>query len=257
MLGLRLKWLGCACFEFDFDGMHVVTDPWITQNEKTPLTWEAVEKCDYITLTHAHHDHIMDIPALMQKFPACLMCGEGTAMPLMQWADVSPMRMYPMNAGLELDFEKVKIQALFGRHTPLAESASERAAFWKGHRIHGQSAVLYQLSEQGDLEYRNFLYTLPNGVKVLHWGNTVRRPEEKTALRRLAPDVAIMQVTGSAGAEEMAQMCKHMGCKVVIAHHIDFPGDYMHHANALGAALAETAPEIQYIIPQYGKWLEL
>ena len=90
---MRIKWLGCACFEMDFGGVTVVNDPWITPNKKTELTWENVEKCDIITLTHSHHDHIMDIPALMERFSCYLMCGEGTAMPLMKWADVHPMRL--------------------------------------------------------------------------------------------------------------------------------------------------------------------
>ena len=45
-MGVRIKWLGCASFEMDFGGVTVVNDPWITDNEKTDLTWEAVEKCD-------------------------------------------------------------------------------------------------------------------------------------------------------------------------------------------------------------------
>ena len=126
MFGLRLKWLGCACFEMDFDGLHIVNDPWITPNQKTELTWEDVEKCDYITLTHSHSDHIVDIPALMEKFSAYLMCGEMTALPMMKWANVNPMRIYPMSANLELDMDKVKIKALYGRHTPLTGTGLER-----------------------------------------------------------------------------------------------------------------------------------
>ena len=38
MFGVRLKWLGCACFELDFDGLHIVNDPWITVNQKNELT---------------------------------------------------------------------------------------------------------------------------------------------------------------------------------------------------------------------------
>ena len=49
MFGLRLKWLGCACFEMDFGGVTVVNDPWITPNVMNDLSWEAIEKCDYIT----------------------------------------------------------------------------------------------------------------------------------------------------------------------------------------------------------------
>ena len=33
----------------------------------TELTYEAVEKCDYIVLTHGHYDHITDIPALVKN----------------------------------------------------------------------------------------------------------------------------------------------------------------------------------------------
>ena len=46
MFGVQLKWLGCACFEMDFGGLHIVSDPWIGKNEKTDLTYDALEKCD-------------------------------------------------------------------------------------------------------------------------------------------------------------------------------------------------------------------
>jgi metallo-beta-lactamase class B len=62
--GFRLKWLGCACFEMDFGEGTFVNDPYITDNAATELTWEAVEKCDYITVTHAHFDHMDSVAAL-------------------------------------------------------------------------------------------------------------------------------------------------------------------------------------------------
>ena len=55
----------------------------------------------------------------------------------------------------------------------------------------------------------------------------------------------------------MAAACKEMGCKVVSPHHIDFPGNYVRQIEALKEALAEIAPEIQFIIPEYNKWIEL
>lgn len=257
MFGVRLKWLGCACFEMDFDGLHVVSDPWITVNEKNDLTWEDVEKCNYITLTHSHHDHITDIPVLMEKFPAYLMCGELTALPLMKWANVNPMRMYPMTPNLELDMDKVKIKALYGRHGPLNGTAQERIENFENHKFHGKSELLKELGLWGDFEYRNFLYTMPNGTKMLLWGNKISRPDQRNILKAEQPDIAIIQVTGTNKATDMAAACKEMGCKVVIPHHIDFPGNYMSKALALKDALAEVTPEIQFIIPEYGKWIEL
>ena len=257
MFGIRLKWLGCACFEMDFDGLHVVSDPWITVNEKNDLTWEDVEKCNYITLTHSHHDHITDIPVLMEKFPAYLMCGEQTALPLMKWANVNPMRVYPMNPNLELDMDKVKIKALYGRHGPLKGNAQERITNFENHKFHGQNELTKELGLWGDFEYRNFLYTTPSGAKVLQWGNKISRPDQRNMLIAEQPDIGIIQVTGTNKAEDMAAACKDMGLKVVIVHHIDFPGDYMRQTLALKDALAAIAPEIQFVIPEYNKWIEL
>ena len=254
MFDIKLKWLGCACFEMDFGGLRIVSDPWIGKNEKTELTYEAVEKCDYIVLTHGHHDHIMDIPALVEKFKPCVLCGEGTATPLMAWANSNPMKMYPMTPNLELDFEAVKVQALFGRHTPFAGPFREREEFWANHRLCIDNELLRQLNMWGDFEYRNYLFTTPNGVKILLWGNTVSRPEERAVLRKIQPDIAIMQSTRQ---ENLAAMCKEMGCKVVIPHHIDYPKDYTQLVEDLGESLAKIAPEIQYIVPQYNQWISL
>lgn len=254
---MRIKWLGCACFEMDFGGVTVVNDPWITENQKTELTWETVEKCDYITLTHGHHDHIMDIPALMERFNCYLMCGECTAMPLMKWADVNPMRLYPMTPNLELDLDGVKIKALYGRHVPLAGTASEREKLRKNNPISGQDPLLGELSAWGDLEYRNFLYTAPDGTKVLIWGNKLAYPEQRSILRETKADIAVLQMTGANRAEDLVQICKEMDCKVVIPHHFDYPGDYMKHVKALEEALAKDAPHIRFIVPNYGEWIEI
>lgn len=254
--GLRLKWLGCACFELDFGGVSVVNDPWITPNKAHGLSWEAVEHCDYITLTHGHFDHTADIPPLMERFDAGLLCGEFTAVPLLRWADVNPMRVYPMHPELELDFGAVKIKALYGRHIPLAGKVSERTQ--RAHDAEGNlgDPNLIELAFWGDLEYRNYLYTLPSGAKILIWGNKLL-PEQRSILRRERPDVAILQVTGANSAAETAALMKEIGCSVVIPHHFDFPKDYAKHVTDLGRELAAMAPEIRFIVPEYNRWIDL
>ena len=176
---------------------------------------------------------------------------------MMKWANVNPMRIYPMSPNLELDMDKVKIKALYGRHGPLPGAGLERIEKWKTHPVHGQSEVLTELGIWGDLEYRNYLYTTTNGTKVLIWGNKIARPDQRNMLKAEGADIGIIQVTGANKAEDMAAACKEMGCKVVIPHHIDYPGDYMRSVNALKDALAAIAPEIRFIIPEYNKWIEL
>ena len=255
--GLRLKWLGCSCFELDFGGVSVVNDPWITQNGKNGLTWEAVENCNYITLTHGHYDHTLDIPVLLEKFSPYVLCGENTAIPLMKWTDLSPMRLYPMTANLELDLEAVKIQALYGRHTPRSGGAGEREAWRVNHPVNHGDQNLIDLAFWGDLEYRNYLYTTPNGTKVLIWGNKLSRPDQRTILRQAKPHVALMQVTGGNAAADTADICEEMGCKVVIPHHFDFPKDYMPFVRELEEELCRRGSKISCIVPEYGKWISL
>ena len=254
--GVRIKWLGCACFEMDFGAATVVSDPWITGNAKTELTWEAVEKCDYITLSHGHYDHTLDIPALVKKFDSYLLCGENTAVPMMRFADMNPMKVYPMHPDLELDFDAVKIKALYGRHTSLPGTVSERDAIWQNHPKNDGNPLFIELGKWGDFEYRNFLFTTPDGTTILIWGNRLDRPEQRNQLLEIKPDIAILQMTKNSGADTAA-VCKEMGCKVVIPHHFDFPGDYMPKVNALKEEITVQAPEIRCIVPEYGQWIEL
>jgi len=254
-LGARIKWLGCACFEMDFGGLTVINDPWITLNQKTDLTWEAVENCDVITLTHSHHDHIMDIPELLEKFKPMLLCGQLTSLPMLKWTDICPMHLYPMNPGLELDFDAVKIKALFGRHTVLAPSMSGVKEIINRNPRVAADPTLLELGYIGSFEYINFLYTLPNGVEVLIWGNELT-PDQCNMLREVKPDIAILQMTRN-DPEKTADICIEMGCKVVIANHIDYPKDYMHMAVGLKEELAKRAPEVNCIIPEYGVWMDL
>ena len=255
--GLRLKWLGCACFEMDFGTLTVVNDPWITPNAKTELTWEAVERCDYITLTHGHYDHTLDIPPLLEKFNPYLLCGESTAIPLMKWTNMNPMMIYPMTPNLELDLDGAKIKALYGRHTPLPGTAQDRREWAENHSVNAGDPNLIELAFWGDFEYRNFLYTAPNGTKVLIWGNQLARPDQRNILRDVKPDIAIMQMTGGNSAADTAKICREMGCKVVIPHHFDYPKDYTPFVEALGEELKKQAPEIRYIVPEYGEWISL
>ena len=255
--GLRLKWLGCACYEMDFGGLTVVNDPWITPNQGTELTWEAVEKCDYITLTHSHFDHIMDIPKIVEKFHPYVLCGEFTAVPLMKWTNMNPMDIYPMPAGLELDFDAVKIKGIYGRHNPLPGSAKERVEQAKNHPVQGKSPELIELRFWGDLEYRHYLYTMPSGAKLLILGNKLARPEQRNILREVKPDIAILQISSSNPIPEIVKTLKETGCNIVLPHHFDFPKDYSKWVSELGNELKEHAPEIRYIVPEYGKWITL
>ena len=126
--GFSFRWLAVTSFEMRFGNTTIVSDPFITECDQTDLTWESVENCDMICLSHAHWDHITDIPRLCQKFSPKVLCGEQTALPLARWMNYNGSFVYPMYPDMELDFGDVKVRALYGRHTNLKAGINDLTA---------------------------------------------------------------------------------------------------------------------------------
>lgn len=69
---MNITFYGHACFGIEINGTHVLVDPFITGN---PLASEIkVEdiKADYILLTHAHQDHILDVELIAERTGATI-----------------------------------------------------------------------------------------------------------------------------------------------------------------------------------------
>ena len=256
--GVDIKWLAVTSFEMKFGNTTVVSDPYITDCVGTELDYTAVEKCDIITLTHSHYDHITDIPRLVEKFNPIVMCGELTATPLARWLNCPAMRVYPMNANLELDFNDVKIKALFGRHKLQNAGARDRYEQLSALPKYENEPYALALADVGSMEYRNYLFTAKNGTRILLWGNDPT-PEQLNICKDINPDIAIMQRTISQEKHEiMADFIKRIGCKVVIPHHHDFKGvDDPSVVRGLKEAIKRAAPEIEFITPRHGEWISL
>ena len=256
--GVSLKWLSVTSFELRFNGLSVVTDPYITECAGTDLNWEAVENCDIICLSHPHWDHISDIPRLMEKFHPILLCGELAAGPMARWLNWNPTEIYPMNPDVELDFDSVKIRALFARHTRRKNGYRDICDQIAARESSIACPALGELQSLGSLEYRNYLFTLPNGTKLLIWGSdpTV---EQINLCKALKPDIAIVQRSvGREANAKKAAFAAAIGCKVLIPHHQDVYGaDDPQILQNFGEDFLSLVPDGTFIIPEHGKWMEL
>lgn len=258
MYNIRLKWLTITCFELQFGDTTVVTDPCIGASPFNGLTWEDIERCDIITLSHCHWDHITDIPVLMRKFPVPLLTGSLSAMPMLQWVDCDPTRVYPMDVNLELDFGGVKIKALFGRHCSPGKTAKQLPAYFAQNPNCAADPAMLQMQVLGSLEYRNFLFTTKDGVKVLLWGNEVIE-SQKNMLRELRPDICILQLSKQT-PEEVAELAAVSGCKVLIPHHMDLSKtreQYLPRVEQLREEFLKRVPDGLFICPENNRWIDL
>ena len=256
--GVSIKWLAVTSFEIRCNDLTVVTDPYITACTGTDLTWEAVENCDIICLGHAHWDHITDIPQLVQKYKPKVLCGDQTAMPLAKWLNYTPSRIYPMYPDTELDFDNVKIRALYGRHANLGKGFNDLCTYIDANEHCLQDPGIAALQPIGSLEYRNFLFTLPNSTKILLWGNDPTT-EQINICKALKPDIAIVQrSTKPEQIAEKARFAAAIGCKVLIPHHHDFRGvDDPAIIETFKEEFLRLVPDGTFITPEHGKWVHL
>ena len=256
--GVSIKWLSVTCFEIRANGVTVVSDPFVTDCESTDLTWEAIENCDIVCLSHAHFDHITDIPKLCEKFRPLLLCGDQTAMPMAKWLNYNSTRIYPMYPDMELDFDTIKIRALYGRHTDQNKGFLDLCESLTGYRICAEDAEINALQGIGSMEYRNFLLTLPNGTKILLWGNDPT-PEQVNICKALQPDIAIIQRSSNLeGIKKKAEFAAAIGCKILIPHHMDFPVvNPPEIIETFKEEFLRLVPDGVFITPSHGQWIDL
>lgn len=251
---IRITWLSCACFEIDIDGKGIVTDPYITANAFSPCCAENIKKCDLMTLSHGHYDHITDFPVLTRRFPDVpILCGPLTAMPLVKWLDRNPSYIYPVESNLELDFGWVKVKALFGHHNDLKGTMSEIQQRLSLAPECLEYPGMEELNAVGTLEYRNYLFTVPDGRKILIWGS-MPTADQFHLLSGLHADIAILQRNDS-HPEKLAQFAEATGAKIVIPHHMDLrktPEEYLPGLEKTKAAFGKLVPDGRFLIPEHG-----
>ena len=256
--GVKIKWNTIACFEMQFGNTTVLSDPCIGVSTGTDATYETVEKCDVITISHVHWDHVTDLPELTKKFNPLVLVGELSAMPLLQWMDFNPQRVYPCVPNVDLPFDGVTIRPLFGRHVNFGTTYSQQKTNFETRGFLADKPQLASFQVLGSMEYRNYLFTADNGTKVLLWGNEPTYTQHKI-VEPLKPDIAILQFA-KARIPQTAEFAAVIGAKVLIPHHHDFHMNEEQYEPLLAELRDEylkLVPDGTFISPKHGVWMDL
>ena len=103
---MKITIYGHASLGIEISGKHILIDPFISGNPKAEKIDISNLKADYILLTHAHQDHILDVEAIAKRTNAVIVSNWEIA----THYGNKGFQSHPMNHGgsWNFDFGKVK-----------------------------------------------------------------------------------------------------------------------------------------------------
>ena len=128
MATIAAKWYGTNALEFRHSGGSFMIDPYVSRNRERLYIPEEVDKYitskpDFVLMTHAHWDHLPDMPHILRNSDAVLYASR-TACFIMQALGVPEKNLHPLAYGEILHLPgNVKVTAYESRHKGIQDEA--------------------------------------------------------------------------------------------------------------------------------------
>lgn len=110
---MKITFYGHACLGIEIDDVNILVDPYITANPKAEHIDINSLKADYILITHAHQDHVLDVEAIANQTGATVVSNFEIA----SYYGNKGIENHPMNHGGSWDFEFGKVKYVNAIHT--------------------------------------------------------------------------------------------------------------------------------------------
>ena len=213
-LGFRFTWYGHAAVGLESEGgTHILIDPWLG-NPRSPTAAEAIERCDVMLVTHAHHDHLgTGLYQLEQADALAIARRTHPAWPaiheLSLWLDTLDLgaEVVGMNKGGSVSIRGVRVSMVEAIHSG-------------GDWLSGASQPIYLGEPVG------FVIELENGRRVYHSGDTALFGDMRLIGELHHPDVAFLPIGGHFTMDPVAaaRAVELLGVTTVVPiHHGTFP----------------------------------
>ena len=190
---MKITFYGHACLGIQIKDINILVDPFITGNEKASHIDIDSIKADYILITHAHQDHILDVEAIAERTGATIVSNYEIVVHYQN----KGFKGHPMNHGgsWQFDFGKVKyVNAIHTSSFPDGSYGGQPGGFIiqsdKTIYIAGDTALTYDMRlirKQFDLD----LAVLPIGDNF------------------------------TMGVDDAVQAARYVDCDLVLGYHYD------------------------------------
>jgi L-ascorbate metabolism protein UlaG (beta-lactamase superfamily) len=196
--GIKLTWLGHSAFHIETPGgKHLLIDPFLTHNPKTPANKKNFAEIDVILCTHGHTDHIADAADLAKKHNSKVV----GIYELCIWLQKKGAeQIAPMNKGGTQAVGDIKVSMVHANHSNAVEHDNQ---------------LVYGGEPAG------FVITFENGLRIYHAGDTNVFGDMAIIRDIYRPDLAILPIGDvfTMGPKEAAYACRLLAPKAVIPMH--------------------------------------
>ena len=111
---MKITFYGHSSLGLKIEDINIIVDPFITGNDKAKDKVDIKDiKADYILLTHAHRDHILDVEAIARNTEAVIVSNFEIA----SHYEAKGFEVHPMNHGGSWEFEFGKVKYVNAIHT--------------------------------------------------------------------------------------------------------------------------------------------
>jgi L-ascorbate metabolism protein UlaG (beta-lactamase superfamily) len=146
---MKITYYGHAALGIEVGGKYIIVDPFISANPKASAIDINALKADYILLTHAHQDHLLDVEVIAKNTNAVIVSNVEIA----DHYAAKGFNSHPMNHGgsWKFDFGKVKyVNAIHSSSFPDGSYGGNPGGFviegeHKNIYIAGDTALTYDM----------------------------------------------------------------------------------------------------------------
>jgi L-ascorbate metabolism protein UlaG (beta-lactamase superfamily) len=110
---MKITFYGHASLGIEVSGKHIIVDPYISDNPKALHIDINTLKADFILLTHAHGDHILDVEAIAKRTNAVIVSNAEIA----GYYSKKGFQSHPMNHGGSWNFDFGKLKYVNAIHS--------------------------------------------------------------------------------------------------------------------------------------------
>lgn len=110
---MKITFYGHASLGIEVGGKNIIVDPFITANELAKNIDIMQLKADYILITHAHGDHVLDVEAIANNTGAVIVSNAE----ITSYYEKKGHKTHPMNHGGSWNFDFGKVKYVVGHHS--------------------------------------------------------------------------------------------------------------------------------------------